>query len=127
MATTVIPVIDLLRGQAVRAIRGNRATYQPIVSALCSGSEPLAVARALCGRCQSSVLYVADLDALQGGEIQVAALRALLTDMPALELWVDAGFADVEAAATLAGQLGALATRVVPVFCLLYTSPSPRD
>ena len=44
----LIPVIDLLDGQVVRGVRGERARYRPIESALCRGSEPLAVSRALC-------------------------------------------------------------------------------
>ena len=59
----LIPVIDLMRGQVVRAVRGNRHAYRPIVSQLCAGSDPLDIARALCRHCASSRLYVADLDA----------------------------------------------------------------
>ena len=43
----LIPVIDLMRGQAVRAVRGERSTYQPLRSRLCVGAEPVAVARAM--------------------------------------------------------------------------------
>jgi len=112
----VIPVIDLLRGQVVRAVRGDRRNYQPIVSALCAGSDPLTVAHALLARCQSRSLYIADLDALQGGPRQVDLLQALLQALPATEMWVDAGFADAGQARTLRAQLGADAARVVPVF-----------
>ena len=30
----LIPVVDLLKGQVVRAVRGDRKAYRPIVSAL---------------------------------------------------------------------------------------------
>ena len=119
---TIIPVIDLLHGQVVRAVRGNRQSYQPIVSALCASSEPLTVARILCRHCASAAssaptrLYVADLDALQGGVSQIATLRALLQAEPQLELWLDAGFADVGAAASVLSALAPHAGRVVPVF-----------
>jgi len=43
----VIPVLDLLDGHVVRAVRGERAAYLPIRSSLAAGSEPLAIARAL--------------------------------------------------------------------------------
>jgi len=111
----LIPVIDLLKGAAVRAIRGNRQSYQPVVSRLCEGSEPLAVALALCRHCAAARLYVADLDALMGGVAQIATLRALLARLPQIELWVDAGFADAAAAQQLLRELGADAARVVPV------------
>ncbi len=112
----LIPVIDLMRGQVVRAVRGDRQSYRPIVSKLCDGSDPLEMARALCRHCASSRLYVADLDALTGGVAQVDIVRALLRAMPALELWLDAGFADAAGAAALCERIGAPAGRVVPVF-----------
>ena len=112
----LIPVIDLMQGQVVRAVRGNRQAYQPIVSALCDSSDPLTVAKILCEHCATRHLYVADLDALLGGPAQVAVLRALLQALPELELWLDAGFASAAAAQTLRAELGAVAERVVPVF-----------
>lgn len=112
----LIPVIDLMRGQVVRAVRGDRQSYRAIVSKLCDGSDPLQMARALCRHCASSRLYVADLDALTGGDAQADVLRALLQGLPALELWLDAGFADGAAAAALCQRIGAPAGRVVPVF-----------
>ena len=112
----LIPVIDLMRGQVVRAVRGDRQSYRPMVSKLCDGSDPLEMARALCRHCASSRLYVADLDALTGGVAQVDIVRALLRAMPALELWLDAGFADAAGAAALCEPIGAPAGRVVPVF-----------
>ena len=111
----IIPVIDLQHGQVVRAVRGERSAYRPIVSPLCGSNEPLAVARTLCTHCASARLYVADLDALQGGVSQIATLRSLLEADPALELWLDAGFADASAAQAVLMALGPHAPRVVPV------------
>ena len=113
---TIIPVIDLLRGQVVRAVRGNRQAYQPVVSPLCGSSDPLTVARILCQHCAATQLYVADLDALQGGVSQIATLRALLQANPQIELWLDAGFADASAAAAVVSALAPHGGRVVPVF-----------
>lgn len=112
----LIPVIDLMQGQVVRAVRGNRQAYQPIVSQLCASSDPLTVARILCEHCATHQLYVADLDALLGRPAQLAALRSLLQGLPELELWLDAGFASAPAADVLRAELGSVATRVVPVF-----------
>jgi phosphoribosylformimino-5-aminoimidazole carboxamide ribotide isomerase len=112
----LIPVIDLMRGQVVRAVRGERQSYRPIVSRLCEGSVPIDVAQALCRHCASSRLYLADLDALTGGAVQVEAVRALLHALPSLELWLDAGFADAGVAASVRQRLGPLAQRVVSVF-----------
>lgn len=112
----LIPVIDLMRGEVVRAVRGDRQTYRPIVSSLCPGSDPVAVARMLCDHCATQQLYVADLDALLGEPPQAAVLRTLLEAMPSLELWLDAGFANAAAADSLRAALGSAAARVVPVF-----------
>lgn len=112
----LIPVIDLMHGQAVRAVRGDRASYRPVVSRLCEGSDPVTVARALCAHCDAARLYVADLDALTGGQPQVAVLQRLLQALPGVELWVDAGFVDADAAQRLRERIGADAGRVVAVF-----------
>ena len=112
----LIPVMDLMNGQVVRAVRGNRQAYLPIVSQLCASSDPLTVAKILCEHCATHQLYVADLDALLGRPAHVAVLRSLLQGMPELELWLDAGFASAAAADTLRTELGHAAERVVPVF-----------
>jgi HisA/HisF family protein len=112
----LIPVMDIMRGQVVRAVRGNRQAYQPIVSQLCAGSDPLTVANVLCEHCATHQLYVADLDALLGAPTQVDVLCALLHSLPDLELWLDAGFASAQAAASLRAELGADGARVVPIF-----------
>jgi phosphoribosylformimino-5-aminoimidazole carboxamide ribotide isomerase len=112
----LIPVIDLMQGQVVRAVQGNRKAYRPIVSRLCKGSDPVTLARTLVEHCASNRLYAADLDALTGGAAQVESLRAILRALPDLEFWVDAGFADAAAAATLLTAIGSGADRVVPVF-----------
>lgn len=119
----LIPVIDLMRGQAVRAVRGERSTYLPLRSQLCVGAEPEVVARALLNHCQGRTLYVADLDSLQGGEVQVAVLTALMLQLPQCALWLDAGFADRDAADRLLAGMGDLASRVTPV----YASESLRN
>jgi phosphoribosylformimino-5-aminoimidazole carboxamide ribotide isomerase len=117
----VVPVLDLLHGQVVRAVRGERSAYRPIRSPLVHGSEPRDVARALLARCaaalgRATVLYAADLDAIQGRPPQLAALADLLALQPDLALWLDAGFAGPPAARALRGALGATGARVRPVY-----------
>jgi phosphoribosylformimino-5-aminoimidazole carboxamide ribotide isomerase len=111
----VVPVIDLLRGQVVRGVRGDRAQYRPIVSALVGSAEPLAVAERLCEHCATERLYVADLDALQGRPAQIAVLQGLLQARPDLRLWLDAGLTGSAALEGLLAALGSFATRVTPV------------
>jgi uncharacterized protein related to proFAR isomerase len=112
----LIPVLDLMHGEVVRARRGERSSYQPIVSSLAAGSDPVVLAQALTDHCATHRLYVADLDALTGGAPQVTVLRRLLQALPALELWLDGGFADRAAAVRLQAALGAGGARLTPVF-----------
>jgi phosphoribosylformimino-5-aminoimidazole carboxamide ribotide isomerase len=98
MACVPIPVLDLLGGQVVHAVRGDRAHYRPIRSPLCEGSAPEVVGPALLRAAGSDLLYVADLDALTGGAVQVDALvsllRALRRERPKARLWLDGGWRD---------------------------------
>lgn len=127
----VIPVLDLMGGQVVRGEGGQRSTYRPMVSSLCPGSEPLALARRLLACCavpvdaggaSDATLYVADLDAILGRTAQVRVLQALLQGLPGLrELWLDAGFTSAAAVQALldalrgAGCSAADAARLQPV------------
>jgi HisA/HisF family protein len=113
---TVIPVVDLLRGSVVRAAGGHRSAYRPIVSSLCGSSDPVTVGRILCDHCAAGQLYLADLDALQGGALQLGVVQALLRELPGIELWLDGGFSGPEDAEHLRQALGVQADRVVPVF-----------
>jgi len=106
-------VLDVRAGQVVRAVRGERAAYRPVVSALAAGSVPTVIADALAAHTGADVLYVADLDALQGGAVQVDVLAALLAGRPTRTLWVDAALRDGAGAQALAARFGA---RVRPVF-----------
>lgn len=116
--TRVIPVIDLMAGAVVRAQRGERASYRPIATPLAPGSDPVDIARALLARCptpaaEAPLLYIADLDALTGGAMQVDALTRLLAAIPEATLWLDAGFAGPEQAVAARHELGAARLRTV--------------
>jgi HisA/HisF family protein len=111
----LIPVVDLMQGQVVRGVRGDRSAYRPIVSRLCEGSAPVAIAAALCDHCATQHLYLADLDALTGGRAQIEVLRSLLRALPELELWLDAAFASRAAIDALRQALGDDSQRIVPV------------
>ena len=112
----IIPVMDLQRGQVVRALGGDRERYRPIDSALCGTSDPLPVARRLCEHCATDILYAADLDALQGFAVQQALLSELLARQPSLSLWLDAGFRDADAVLALRAAMGPQGQRLRPVF-----------
>lgn len=87
----IIPVIDLLHGQVVRAQRGERHRYRPIRSQLCDTSEPMGIARALLELYPFRTLYIADLDAIQRIGNHAAEIETLHRNFPHVDLWLDAG------------------------------------
>lgn len=93
----IIPVIDLLQGQVVRAERGERSRYRPIFSRLCDSCEPLAIARALSELYPFATLYIADLDAIQDLGNNEKIIDQLRREFPQLTIWLDAGIRTPEA------------------------------
>ncbi len=63
----LIPVIDVMGGEMVHAVGGERANYRLLKSRLTGSTRPVDVARALLAASGSNELYVADLDAIRGG------------------------------------------------------------
>jgi phosphoribosylformimino-5-aminoimidazole carboxamide ribotide isomerase len=96
----VIPVIDLMASAVVHAVGGNRERYLPIESPLVQGTDPLDIAQALAVRVGHKRLYLADLDAIGGGEPAWTVYRELLA--AGFKLWLDGGIGSVERAAAVA-------------------------
>jgi len=103
MTFEVIPVIDLKPGKAVRPVAGNRAGYRPLATPLCPDGDALTCIAGYLGLYPFQRLYIADLDAIQGGARQDAVLQAIRNAFPQLGLWVDAGFSSPDAAKEWAG------------------------
>jgi len=95
----VIPVVDVLNGKVVHAVRGKRSEYQPLRSVLCESVEPLEVARAF-KTLGFSELYVADLDAIIDCSTDFQRFKRIV-DETGLKLMVDAGVTTVERARSL--------------------------
>jgi phosphoribosylformimino-5-aminoimidazole carboxamide ribotide isomerase len=102
----------------VRAEKGQRDRYRPIVTPLSASSDAVAVAEGLRTLHPFQAFYIADLDAIEGRPPNSAALARLRAMPEAPELWVDAGIADEE---TLAGALAE------PLLCPVLGSESQRD
>lgn len=117
----IIPVIDLLNGEAVAAIRGERAVYQPVQSDIVETAAPVDVARALHRVTGCRTMYVADLDALQGRSWHRDELRELKRSVP-VKFIIDAGVSSPEDVLALA-ELGAdrviLGTESLPSLSML--------
>jgi HisA/HisF family protein len=100
----VIPVIDVQHGIAVRATRGRRTDYQPLKTPLAAGNDPLTVALGFRSLSSFAVLYVADLDGIEGRGRNVALPKKLAESLPGLDLWIDDGSSARDAAARLAAE-----------------------
>lgn len=88
----IIPVIDILGGKAVRAVRGNREQYHPISSLLCKSSDPVHVAQAYMELHTFNTLYIADLDAILGHGNNLSLIRKLKISLPNTRIWLDGGY-----------------------------------
>ncbi len=102
----IIPVIDLLDGQVVHAIKGERHLYQPVKSTLCSSADPDAVIAAYFKLYPFRRIYIADLNAIQGSGNHDKWLQAVMNRHPETEFWVDAGMHRDVAATNLAPVIG---------------------
>lgn len=92
----VVPVIDLRQGAVVRAVAGQRHLYRPLVSPLVEDATAATLARTLRDRFGFRRAYVADLDAIERGEPDVAGWRAIAHQ--GLHMWLDAGLGTLKAA-----------------------------
>lgn len=90
----IIPVLDLKGGEVVRADRGRRDLYKPIVTPLSQSPDVVSVAHGLRSLHDFRTFYIADIDAIEGREPNRVALGRLKAMPDAPELWVDAAFAD---------------------------------
>ena len=89
----LIPVIDLLDGQAVHAIRGERKNYRPVESVLCNRPDPITLARAFHDSMGLNEIYIADLNAIQGsGRTDHRDQITALAQSEKMDIMLDAGF-----------------------------------
>ena len=100
----VIPVLDIRHGQAVRAIAGDRVNYQPLVTPLAAGADPVAVAYGYRQIYPFSTLYVADLDGIEGRGGNTRLLADLAAQCPAMNIWADDGSADEAGVSSMLGN-----------------------
>ncbi len=99
----IIPVVDIWRGVAVHARRGERTRYRPIESHLLQGArpDPVALVRAYRTSLGSACVYVADLDAISGDGENLDIIAEMAASEPKVELLVDAGIRSVDGARAL--------------------------
>lgn len=90
----LVPVIDLKGGQVVRAFKGERSAYAPIVTPLAPSSAPADVVAGFLRLHPFREIYIADLDAIEGRGGHATAILALAEAFPSLRFWVDDGAGD---------------------------------
>ncbi len=95
----IIPVIDILNGKVVHAVKGQRHNYQPLESILFKSTEPLEVAKGF-KALGFSELYVADLDAIIDCSTDFWFLKHIVEET-GLRLMVDAGVTSIDRAQKL--------------------------
>lgn len=99
----MVPVIDIQANRVVHAVAGPREGYATLQSSLLSSHDPIAVARAFRDRLHLREIYVADLDAIEGGQLQGETIEALASEV---DVVIDAGASDAARIRTLV-ELGA--------------------
>ena len=60
----IIPVIDILNNQVVKAIKGNRNSYKSINYKLYNSTEPRDIIYQIVNRYKPKIIYIADLSAI---------------------------------------------------------------
>jgi phosphoribosylformimino-5-aminoimidazole carboxamide ribotide isomerase len=92
----VVPVIDILDGLAVHAVKGLRRNYKPVKSVLTASADPVKVAIAF-KKLGFKELYVADLNAIMGDNDNFSIIKRI-AGATRLQLIVDAGVNDLKKA-----------------------------
>lgn len=93
----LVPVIDLKAGEVVRACKGRRDRYAPLVTPLAPTGAARDVVDGFLRLYPFPTLYIADLDAIDGCGTNLDIIDDVSIAFPHLRLWLDAGAADAAA------------------------------
>jgi phosphoribosylformimino-5-aminoimidazole carboxamide ribotide isomerase len=92
----IIPVIDLSHGLVVHAKQGLRNSYQPITSVISASAEPEAVISSFLELYPFKIIYIADLDAIQGTGSHRELIIELALRYKQCEFWLDTGIKAIQ-------------------------------
>ena len=87
----IIPVMDIQGGKVVQARSGLRSGYRPIRSPLCRDARPASVLQDFLEIYRFKIIYMADLDAIEGKGNNEAVMEELSVMFPELTVWLDRG------------------------------------
>jgi phosphoribosylformimino-5-aminoimidazole carboxamide ribotide isomerase len=96
----IIPVIDILNGIVVHAVRGEREKYKPIKSILSPSLNPIEIANAFKKILNLKKLYIADLNAILRRGNNYKTIKKIY-ELTRLEIMVDAGVSDMPSASRI--------------------------
>lgn len=119
----LIPVIDLLQGQAVMAQRGQRKSYKPIHTPLCPKSHPRQVIEAYLELADFDCIYIADLDSILKSGDNRRIISALQKNFPHLNFWIDAGYPTFHPTPKQIPVIGSESLQTSDLAALPYLSP----
>ena len=88
----IIPVIDLKNGIVVHAKQGNRDSYAPLKSNICIAADIFDVVESFSTLFNSSVIYIADLNAITEKGDNATMLLDVLAAFPNIMFWIDGGY-----------------------------------
>jgi phosphoribosylformimino-5-aminoimidazole carboxamide ribotide isomerase len=91
----IIPVMDIMEGQVVHGVAGQRDAYRPIESRIVKGSHPLDVAKAFRQIFEAKTVYIADLDAISGDDDNFDVIAGIVKSSD-LEVLLDGGLASLD-------------------------------
>ncbi len=122
----VIPVLDIANGQVVRAYRGQRRTYRPWLDSVWGNtSDPRHWIRQLKATRRFAILYLADLDALEGKGRQWPIVEAAAAS--GLQLWYEGAVRDAKDLDAVAERLNQLTLPNWKIVVGLETWCSPNQ
>jgi phosphoribosylformimino-5-aminoimidazole carboxamide ribotide isomerase len=87
----IIPVIDILQGQVVHAVEGQRQNYRPLQTSLCGSHSPDDIVQAFIDTYPFKTIYIADLDAIQGHSNNAQLIGQLQDNFQSISFWIDQG------------------------------------
>ena len=87
----IIPVIDILNNQVVKAIKGNRNSYKSINYKLYNSTEPRDIIYQIVNRYKPKTIYIADLSAILMHKIDKNLYKSIFEAFPKINFWVDSG------------------------------------
>ena len=87
----IIPAIDLKKGKVVRAIQGDRASYEPIDLVTAYSSNPITFIKDLIIKYKPSTIYLADLDLLDGNGDNIDIIYKIAKTFRNKIFWIDVG------------------------------------